>query len=381
MDGTYYKLMIMIYCVVIWRGFVKFACLIFKVFINFVDQIVLFQKIISPAHKTMLFLVTMAFLLAAAHASSFIGAVVEFSPSFPDFGHDYTREEAVSAMMINIKRLDTFAAQAAAQGAQIIVFPEYGITADEPFSNWTRVSGPGSIVPFTEPIPGMPKWGVLYLQLSLTFKPTLVTSVSFSALHTNPCLSPDHFPQAAITLALSCMAQKHNMTIVADYGDLITCPPNTPPCRADGMAMFNTAVAFSNDGTLIGRYHKHHLFEEPYYDVDVNQTRATFVTSFGVEFGMFICFDIIFEILPWPSTVTHFVFPTEWSNTFLPGLTAQAAQSQWSKWHGAVLLASNVGQNTNISGSGIWDKGQALASWFNPTKSPQDKLLVAIVPA
>jgi hypothetical protein len=85
---------------------------------------------------------------------SYVAAVVEFSPSFPDFGHDYTRAEAVSFMQINLKRLDRFASEAASQGAQIIVFPEYGIQADEPLSNWTRFPGAGSILPFTEAIPG-----------------------------------------------------------------------------------------------------------------------------------------------------------------------------------------------------------------------------------
>ena len=291
--------------------------------------------------------------LAVANAS-FIGAVVEFSPSFPDFGKAYSREEAVLTMMQNVHRLDAFAAQARSLGAQIIVFPEYGIQADEPFSNWTRAPGPGSIVPFTEPIPH---------------------------LHANPCVAPQRFPGANISVALSCMAVRHNMTIVAAYGDLVTCAPAGPPCRADGMAMYNTAVAFGEDGTVIGRYHKHHLFEEPYYDVDATQNRTTFVTSFGVEFGVFICFDIIFEVLPWPKSVTHFVFPTEWSNTFFPGLTAHREQQLWTALHGAVLLAANQGQNANISGSGIWQHGTELAAFFNPTMAPQDKLLVATVTA
>ena len=92
--------------------------------------------------------------LAVCNAVSFVGAVVEFSPSFPNFGKAYTRAEAVASMMLNVNRLDKYAAQAKAQGAQIIVFPEYGIQADEPYSNWTRAPGAGSIVPFTEPIPG-----------------------------------------------------------------------------------------------------------------------------------------------------------------------------------------------------------------------------------
>ena len=292
-------------------------------------------------------------LQAAGISASFIGAVVEFSPSFPDFGKTYTRDEAISAMMQNVNRLDAFAAQARAQGAQIIVFPEYGIQADEPRSNWTRAAGPGSIVPFTEPIP---------------------------PLHTNPCVAPQRFPGADISVALSCMAIRHNMTIVAAYGDLITCAPSMPPCRADGKAMYNTAVAFGDDGTILGRYHKEHLFEEAYYDVDAKPNATTFVTSFGVEFGAFICFDIIFEVLP-PKSVKHFVFPTEWSNTFLPGVTAHRAQRLWSEVHGAVLLAANQGQNANISGSGIWQHGAELAAFFNPTMTPQDKLLVATVTA
>ncbi|CAG7659394.1 unnamed protein product, partial [Allacma fusca] len=63
---------------------------------------------------------------------------------------------------------------------------------------------------------------------------------------------------------------------------------------------------------------------------------------FGVTFGVFICFDLLFE-QPAKQLVangiTHFVFPTSWIDE-LPFLTAIQAQMFWASSSKATLLAS-----------------------------------------
>jgi hypothetical protein len=90
-------------------------------------------------------------------------------------------------------------------------------------------------------------------------------------------------------------------------------------------------------------------------------------------FGMFICYDIMFEKSE-PDNVSNFVFPTFWG-----AQGAVAEQRRWSAQHGANLLAANVG-GLDTSGFGIYSDGRALVSHEDPAKRAIDKMLVADVP-
>lgn len=78
-------------------------------------------------------------------------------------------------------------------------------------------------------------------------------------------------------------------------GDLQPCLTNDTHCPTDGHYQFNTQVAFSESGQLLAKYHKSHLFYEPQFDQPLTPDIAYFDTSFGVRFGMMICFDLMFE--------------------------------------------------------------------------------------
>lgn len=58
---------------------------------------------------------------------------------------------------------------------------------------------------------------------------------------------------------------------------------------------YNTQVAFSETGQLLAKYHKSHLFEESnIFNQPTTPDVEYFDTSFGVRFGMMICFDMMF---------------------------------------------------------------------------------------
>jgi hypothetical protein len=75
--------------------------------------------------------------------------------------------------------------------------------------------------------------------------------------------------------------------------------------------------------------------------------------------------------------IKNFVFPTSWEN-LPPLLTAVSWQQAWSRKWNVTLLAANNGNGKAKSGSGIWDRGEPLKSYFN-FSSTTDKLLVASV--
>lgn len=67
---------------------------------------------------------------------------------------------------------------------------------------------------------------------------------------------------------------------------------------------------------MINRYRKTNLFVESQFNVTSIPEIVTFDTDFGVKFGTFICFDILFYEPTLQLTrlhqVTDIVFPTAW---------------------------------------------------------------------
>ncbi|KAL1140188.1 hypothetical protein AAG570_000120 [Ranatra chinensis] len=121
---------------------------------------------------------------------------------------------------------------------------------------------------------------------------------------------------------------------------------------------YNTNVVFDREGTVIARYRKYNLYDEPYVNSTESPEHSFFDTDFGVRFGVFTCFDILFKepgLTLWRQyNVTDFVYPTAWFSK-LPHLTAIGVQWGWSYATGATLLAS--GENSvrqSHSGSGIY---------------------------
>ena len=104
---------------------------------------------------------------------------------------------------------------------------------------------------------------------------------------------------------------------------------------------YNTDVVFDRNGTIISRfvylirrtnnlfvdfrYHKYNLFGEFDMDRPDEPEIETFETDFGVKFGIFTCFDILFKspaqtVLN--ENIDAIVYPTNWHSElpFLTGL-------------------------------------------------------------
>ncbi|GAM27308.1 hypothetical protein SAMD00019534_104830 [Acytostelium subglobosum LB1] len=288
----------------------------------------------------------------ASTANSYVAAIVEYSPIAYAFPNNVTQDIAVQYMLQNVMQYKQFITQAVEQKAQIIVFPEYGITGNNFANSRDRAFSFMETVPYPDP-----------------FNPII------------PCDNTD----TPILNALSCMALANKIVVVVNMADVQYCnTTNDVNCPSDGRYQFNTQVAFGSNGAIIGRYHKSHLYrgEAPVMDQPIVPDIEMFTTDFNVTFGMMICFDILFEE---PQStlvaagVNNFVYSTEWVN----GNYAYARQIQQAMSYNSRsnVLASNIGSINMMSGSGIFSNGQPMATFFNPTFSPQSHLVVATVPS
>ena len=241
-----------------------------------------------------------------------------------------------------LAKYDQMSSRAALAGAQIIVFPE-SITWDD-----------------------------------ATRRDALLSSQEVPPLFTVPCeaLDASNFTQVYL---LSCMAKKNNIVVVSNILARLKC--NGTTCPRDGFYIYNTEVALNEEGVLIAVYHKRHDYrplDRPPLQI------VSFNTSFGVEFGMFVCYDMCF-LTPteelYAQGIRNFVFSTFWYNE-VPLQTATLSQQGWSRWYGVNLLAANTASARSRSGSGIYSSGEVLALDFNVTASwpSPDALLVADLP-
>eukprot|EP00005_Dracoamoeba_jomungandri_P005117 CAMPEP_0174261080 /NCGR_PEP_ID=MMETSP0439-20130205/11222_1 /TAXON_ID=0 /ORGANISM="Stereomyxa ramosa, Strain Chinc5" /LENGTH=293 /DNA_ID=CAMNT_0015345497 /DNA_START=119 /DNA_END=1000 /DNA_ORIENTATION=- len=278
----------------------------------------------------------------------YTAAVVEFAPNSTASTSPISRSAALDLMNENVDRFEDYTKTAVQKGAQIIVFPEYGFIGWPEEGDWTR----DSIFPFLEMVPGV---------------------------GSNPCEMNKREVGGDIqmTARLSCIAKDNAITLVVGYGDFVNCNPSDGNCRDDGRLQYNAAIAFSPDGSVIAKYWKHHLYadEDVWYDVPAHPHKSSFQTPFGVEFGVFICFDIFWELTV---TLYDYAFPTYWDNTSFKSSTL--TQRLWSWIHQVNFLAANIGTDKESSGSGIWNDGRALRIFYNPTFHPEEKLLVSKVP-
>ena len=264
-----------------------------------------------------------------------------------------TRPSALEIMKKNLAVYITQAAMAKSKGAQIIVFPEDGLYGFE----FTR----DQILPFLEIIPDPS-------QLKNSW---------------NPCTDPDRFDNIEVLRELSCIAHNSSIAVVANMGDLQYCNKSDPHCPEDGRYQFNTDVVFDTDGTLLAKYHKQHLFHEEQFNTPQKAEIVVFKTSFGVTFGVFTCFDMLFydpaiELVE-KFGIRNIVFPTAWMDGF-PILASVEYQQGWSRSTCVNLLAANQHLPlADMVGSGIYSCGEPLAYVYD-MKTYEGHLLVASLP-
>ena len=169
-------------------------------------------------------------------------AVVEVNPS-AYMGWDGSAKGALEIMLKNVATVDRWSAKAAAQAAQIIVFPEDMVSSyGGGGPNWrSKLTTPAL---FAEPLPppGSPM-----------------------------CLEGDAGVAAAspwpVAAALACTAKRHKIVIVVGLGITAPCDRKVEPLTGQllpcdmrtKMGQYDGAAAFGPDGTLLGQHLKAHI--------------------------------------------------------------------------------------------------------------------------
>uniref|UniRef100_A0A6M2DYN1 Putative carbon-nitrogen hydrolase n=1 Tax=Xenopsylla cheopis TaxID=163159 RepID=A0A6M2DYN1_XENCH len=209
-------------------------------------------------------------------------------------------------------------------------------------------------------------------------------------------LCPPSHTKPSIMETLSCQAKANKIYVVVNLSEKERCTPQSQqaaqddrPCATDGNNYYNTDVAFDRNGAIVARYRKYNLFSEKHFNTTKAPEHSTFVTDFNVTFGLFTCFDIMFNeptLAMVREGVKDFIFPTMWFSE-LPFLTALQVQEYWSHSNDVNLLAAGA-SNTALGsgGSGIYAgrMGPLITYMSIPQnenkENENNKLLIADVP-
>lgn len=117
-------------------------------------------------------------------------------------------------------------------------------------------------------------------------------------------------------------------------------------------------------------YQKSHVWFKKCFDEPAQPDYVTFNASFGVTFGMFTCYDILFST-PGPALakegIRHFI-----TSAAIP-IVGSTADALWSWKEGSALIASDM----QAGEGGVWLKGKRLG---DKMPSSGDAVVVADVP-
>ena len=283
-------------------------------------------------------------------AGDYIAAVAEHSVFMGSEG-----DSPEYLLEINLQLYENLTSLAKSQKAQVIVFPEFGLTP-------TKAESRSDLYPFLEVIP----------------------DVNSSQL-ISPCLTPQQFASSPILLRMSCTARNNKILTLINIIDKQECSSSTDlNCPIDGHYQYNTDVLFDENGFIVAKYHKSHEWP-PFkvsYDEPLTTSHVSYLSSFGVQFGLFICFDIMFEDPPkvlLQNGITHILYAVAQGdagkNTII---------EPWSERNSAVVLASNLGAGLKNDCSEIIVNGVGVSSkkYYLQSKQFKDEnILVGVVPS
>lgn len=213
----------------------------------------------------------------------------------------------------------------------------------------------------------------------------LPTFVPDPALNVTPCYAPDY---EMFFIELSCAARGRGVYVVVNLKEKALCAEDKDvltPCPEGGVRFFSTNVVFDRKGRVISRYRKTHLWRQEYIATSLMREPQviSFETDFGVTFGHFICFDMLFHEpamrLIRERNITDIIYPTYWFSE-LPFLVSLQLQEGWAFANDINLLAADGSYPSDkTTGSGIYAGrfGRLVAEIF---EEPTQKLLKARVP-
>ncbi|KAF2897745.1 hypothetical protein ILUMI_08431 [Ignelater luminosus] len=271
-----------------------------------------------------------------AQQDTYTAAVLEYSPILSGISptdNILKNSRAYVNYMINAKR----------QGVEIIVFPEDGLTGwDIGIENFDHVS----------------------------------TEVPDPSEKISPCIRTQHGNYSKFFVDLSCGARDQRIYAVVNLIE-------SSYTHDKKKIYYNTNVAFDRTGAVIARYRKINLYDEPDHTVGDKSQVSTFETDFGVKFGTFICFDILFKypavnMLSDP-TVTDIAYSVAWFSE-LPFFHSLSVQHGFAKSHGVNLLVAGMNNPAERNGgSGIYlHDGRIAETYLSGYRS--SRLIIRQVP-
>jgi len=259
-----------------------------------------------------------------------------------------SREEAIELMEVNLRIMEEQIIEAAGQGAQFILLPEDGIHGYGYYSRET-------LRPFLEYVPP-------------------------EADGSTPCYE-EGIDDAYVSTRLSCLAIENNIYIGANYGSVI---PGCEYCNHGGECYHNTNVVFSNNGTIVGVYHKYNLWttELTMYDIDPSPQPqlVTVKTEFGL-LGLSVCEDLLWKS-PTVDLVTEkgidtLLLPLAWWDMF-PHQLAHSNEDAWARGLQVNVLSANVLDAPKWnSGSGIYSSNGHLVYYHDLSPQSSGALMIA----
>ncbi|XP_039437734.1 vanin-like protein 2 [Culex pipiens pallens] len=185
---------------------------------------------------------------------------------------------------------------------------------------------------------------------------------------------------------LSCLAAEARKYLVINLSEIFDCesvPAEDPrPCGPHGFHRYNTNVVLDRGGAVIARYRKFNLFREAGTNVTYEPEFVTFETDFGVTFGVFTCFDLLFarpalELVK--RDVRDFVFPAFWTSE-PPFLTAVQIFEGWAYANNVNLIAAGTNYDpAGATGTGVFN-GRNGAVFSLMTGEETKKLYAVRVP-
>uniref|UniRef100_A0A182PVD4 CN hydrolase domain-containing protein n=1 Tax=Anopheles epiroticus TaxID=199890 RepID=A0A182PVD4_9DIPT len=186
-----------------------------------------------------------------------------------------------------------------------------------------------------------------------------------------PC--DDH---GTILVTLSCLAREVSKYLVINLSEQFYLQHQAETVR------YNTDVVFDRNGTVIARYRKYNLFKEPGTSITSSPELVSFETDFGVHFGVFTCFDILFA-LPTLELVKHglrdFVFPAFWTSE-PPFLTSTQIFESWAYANDANLIVAGTNYGpSGATGTGVFN-GRNGALLTHYTGQPTRAVYTVTVP-
>ncbi|GAB6023858.1 hypothetical protein CHUAL_008597 [Chamberlinius hualienensis] len=277
------------------------------------------------------------------------------------FQHEDPSNSSLNQQDIILSSVDLYEQQitaASAQGAELIVFPEYGITGVSITSSRELIKPYLQMLPTVIPDPDQP-W--------------------------NPCLnaSRDEF-NVTVLHRLSCSAMSNNLIVVANMGTIVKCNSTEDlSCPTDGVYQFNSDIVFDKNGTIVTTYHKVNLYLEPQFDRPPYP--PDYVSTFthnSITYGLITCFDILWYYplvqMVESNRINQILMPTAWDDG-LPFLTSVQSQQAWSIGLNINLIAANVQRSKDgYRGSGIYSGSAGYINYTYDTSNTNRLILSQI---